>query len=363
MQAESRYIRQLQLPNFGKEGQEKLRVAKVLVVGAGGLGVPVLQYLAGMGVGTLGIIDADTVSISNLHRQVIYDMEDVGVKKVEACRKKLSRQNPEIDLKIYPFFLTPQNALEVFTDYDVIVDATDNFAARYLINDACVILGKPFVYGALQYFEGQVSVFNYQDGPTYRCLFPNPPDAGQIPDCNQAGVLGIVPGIIGSYQALETVKILTQLGKVLSGELLILDLLGHHNYRMKLKTNPENLLITRLADDYDSPICETIIASISPEELMTWYETRQDFLLIDVRESHEFAQGHLENAQSIPISKLESIPLADLRTQPVVIMCQMGSRSEKAIQLIHKKLPDATLLNLTGGINQWYQEIGEAYIQ
>lgn len=362
MNTENRYIRQIQLPNFGLEGQEKLRLAKVLVVGAGGLGVPVLQYLVGMGLGKLGIVDADTVSVSNLHRQVIYDMEDVGKSKVEASRKKLSRQNPEIDLHMYPFFLTTENALEVMSDYDVIVDATDNFAARYLINDACVILGKPFVYGALQYFEGQVSVFNYQGGPTYRCLFPTPPNAGQIPDCNQAGVLGIVPGIIGSYQALETVKIVAGLGKVLSGELLILDLLGHHNYRMKLKTNPVNLLITRLAVTYDSPICETT-ASISPDELMAWYETQQSFFLIDVRESHEFAQGHLENAQSIPLSTLESIPVEDLRKQPVVVMCQMGSRSEKAIQLIQSKVPDATLLNLTGGINQWYQEIGEAYIQ
>lgn len=362
MQTENRYSRQIQLPSFGKEGQEKLRIAKVLVVGAGGLGVPVLQYLAGMGVGTLGIVDADTVSVSNLHRQVIYDMEDVGKLKVAACRKKLSQQNPEIELKTYPYFLTSKNALETLANYDVIVDATDNFAARYLINDACVILGKPFVYGALQYFEGQVSVFNYQGGPTYRCLFPTPPDAGQIPDCNQAGVLGIVPGIIGSYQALETVKIVAGLGKVLSGELLILDLLGHHNYRMKLKTNPENHLITQLAISYDSPVCDTI-SSISPEELMAWYETKQPFFLIDVRESHEFAQGHLENAQSIPLSILESAPVDDLRRQPVVVMCQMGSRSEKAIQLIQTKLPDATLLNLTGGINQWYQEVGEAYIQ
>jgi molybdopterin/thiamine biosynthesis adenylyltransferase/rhodanese-related sulfurtransferase len=362
MQAESRYIRQLQLPNFGKEGQEKLRVAKVLVVGAGGLGVPVLQYLAGMGVGTLGIVDADTVSISNLHRQVIYDLEDVGEPKVEACQKKLSRQNPEIELKTYSFFLTPENALGTIADYDVIVDATDNFAARYLINDACVILGKPFIYGALQYFEGQVSVFNYQGGPTYRCLFPTPPDAGQIPDCNQAGVLGIVPGIIGSYQALETIKILTQLGMVLSGELLILDLLGHGNYRMKLKTNPENLKITRLAANYESPVCQNF-ASITPEELMAWYETRQPFFLIDVRESHEFAQGHLENAQSMPLSKLENLPLDSLKKNPVVVMCQMGSRSEKAIQLLQTKIPDITLLNLSGGINQWYQEIGEAYIQ
>ena len=362
MQTESRYIRQIQLPNFGKEGQEKLRTAKVLTVGAGGLGVPVLQYLAGMGIGTLGIVDGDTVAVSNLHRQVIYDMEDVGTFKVEACMKKLSRQNPELIMRTYPFFLTVENALGIMSDYDVIVDATDNFAARYLINDACVILGKPFVYGALHYFEGQVSVFNFQGGPTYRCLFPTPPDAGQIPDCNQAGVLGIVPGIIGSYQALETVKIVAGLGKVLSGELLILDLLGHHNYRMKLKTNPENHRISRLALDYDSPVCESI-ASISPEELMAWYETKQSFFLIDVRESHEFAQGHLENAQSIPLSMFESIPLDNLRKQPVVVMCQMGSRSEKAIQLIQTKLPDATLLNLTGGINQWYQEIGEAYTQ
>jgi len=362
MQTESRYIRQIQLPNFGQEGQEKLRLAKVLIVGAGGLGVPVLQYLAGMGVGTLGIVDADTVSVSNLHRQVIYDMEDVGEKKVDACRKKLKRQNPETEVRVYPYFLTVDNALELMADYDVIVDATDNFAARYLINDACVMLGKPFVYGALQYFEGQVSVFNYQGGPTYRCLFPTPPDTGQIPDCNQAGVLGIVPGIVGSYQALETVKIIAKLGKVLSGELLILDLLGHGNYRMKLRTNPDNLTITRLAANYDSPTCQAV-ASISPEELMAWYETQQPFFLIDVRETHEFAQGHLENARSIPLSLLEGMHLGDLKKEPVVVMCQMGSRSEKAIQLIQAKIPDITLLNLTGGINQWYQEIGEAYIQ
>ena len=362
MHAESRYIRQLQLSSFGQEGQEKLRIAKVLIVGAGGLGVPVLQYLTSMGIGKLGLVDGDRVAVSNLHRQVIYDMEDVGKLKVEASRLKLSRQNPEIEFSTYPFFLDVDNALKILSEYDVIVDATDNFATRYLINDACVILGKPFVYGALQNFEGQVSVFNYQGGPTYRCLFPTPPDAGQIPDCNQAGVLGIVPGIIGSYQALETVKILARLGKVLSGELLILDLLGHQNYRLKLKTNPENHRISRLADSYDSPVCQTI-ASISPEELLAWYENKQPFILIDVREPHEFAQGHLEYARSFPLTKINEQHLDFLKTHTVVVMCQMGSRSEKAIQLIQTKLPDISLLNLSGGINQWYQEIGEAYIQ
>jgi sulfur-carrier protein adenylyltransferase/sulfurtransferase len=362
MQTESRYIRQLQLPSFGREGQEKLRLARILIVGAGGLGVPALQYLAGMGIGKLGIVDGDTVAVSNLHRQVIYDTEDVGKLKVEACKRKITQQNPEIELTTYPFFLDVGNALNIFADYDVIVDATDNFGTRYLINDACVILGKPFVYGALQYFEGQVSVFNYQGGPTYRCLFPTPPDAGQIPDCNQAGVLGIVPGIVGSYQALETVKIIAGMGKVLSGELLILDLLAHHNYRLKLKSNPENLQITRLAGSYNALFCQTT-ASISPEELLAWYENDHSFLLIDVRESHEFAQGHLENARSFPLSEINGIPPDLLKKYPVVVMCQMGSRSEKAIQIMQSKIPDVSLLNLSGGINQWYQEIGDAYIQ
>nr|MBI1231765.1 sulfurtransferase [Cytophagales bacterium] len=362
MKTESRYIRQIQLPSFGIEGQEKLRLAKILVVGAGGLGVPVLQYLTAMGIGTLGIIDGDTVSESNLHRQVIYDMDDVGKLKVDVCRQKLSRQNPEIKFNTFPFFLEIANAIEVLSDYDVIIDATDNFAARYLINDACVLLGKPFIYGALQMFEGQISVFNYKGGPTYRCLFPTPPDAGQIPDCNQAGVLGIVPGIIGSYQALETVKMLTGLGDVLSGELLILDLLGHHNYRLKLKVNPENHRITKLADSYDSPQCQ-LTASISPEELHTWYENGQPFQLIDVREPHEFAQGHLKHARLIPLSKVSELGLDFPKEKPVVFMCQMGSRSEKAVQVIQSKFPESTLLTLSGGINQWYQEVGDAYIQ
>jgi molybdopterin/thiamine biosynthesis adenylyltransferase len=202
-----RYIRQTILKGFGAEGQRKLANAKVLVVGAGGLGVPVLTYLNAMGVGTLGIVDADVVSISNLHRQVLFTEAMVGLLKVHAAAEQLQKQNPETKINAYPTFLDLSNALEIIGNYDLVVDATDNFPTRYLINDACVILNTPFVYGALHGFEGQVSVFNYENGPTYRCLFANMPMADAIPDCNENGVLGILPGIVGNLQALEVVKL------------------------------------------------------------------------------------------------------------------------------------------------------------
>src|SRR5690554_6287730 len=237
---QERYERQLQLPGFGKAGQEKLGKARVLVVGAGGLGVPVLQYLTAMGVGFLGVVDADVVSLNNLHRQVIYSEDDVGRLKIDCCIPRLRNQNPNVEIKGFPIFLNKENILSVLEGFDVVVDATDNFNARYLINDACVILDIPFIYGALQHFEGHLSVFNYQGGPTYRCLYPTPPSKGQIPDCNTAGVLGIVPGLLGSFQALETIKVITGIGKPLSGTLKIFDFLYNSEYNMKIPAKKEN---------------------------------------------------------------------------------------------------------------------------
>ena len=219
----NRYIRQTLLKGFGVKAQEKLKQAKVLVVGAGGLGVPVLQYLNAMGVGVLGIVESDTIDLSNLQRQVIYGEGDVGLSKLAVIKQKLEAQNSETKINAYDTFLHKDNALEIIKNYDLVVDATDNFPTRYLINDACVLLNKPFVYGALHEFEGQVSVFNYKSGPTYRCLFPTMPSKGEMPDCNENGVLGIVPGIIGNLQALEAVKVITGIGKPLSGTLLIFD--------------------------------------------------------------------------------------------------------------------------------------------
>jgi molybdopterin/thiamine biosynthesis adenylyltransferase/rhodanese-related sulfurtransferase len=354
---QNRYQRQLQLPGFGDEGQQKLAQAKVLVIGAGGLGVPVLQYLAAMGVGNLGIVDADQVSLSNLHRQVIYTNADVGRLKVDVCAERLGIQNPEIQLNTYPIFLSANNALDILKDYHVVVDATDNFNARYLINDACVILNKPFVYGALQQFEGHISVFNYQDGPTYRCLYPDPPSEGQIPDCNTAGVLGIVPGLIGSYQALETVKVLTGIGKSLSGILQVFDFLDNSQYQIKLTAKPENKEIQEIRLPETSALCAAD-ESISAEELLNWMKGKKAFQLIDVREVHEYQSGHLKASFSLPLSRLNGA-LPDLTgNQPWVILCQQGGRSKKAIQYLKEKQPQLSLLNLDGGLAAWIDSNG-----
>lgn len=358
---QNRYQRQLQLPGFGEPGQQKLAQAKVLVIGAGGLGVPVLQYLAAMGVGRLGVVDADRVSLSNLHRQVIYTSADVGQLKVECCAEKLEKQNPDIYLRIYPHFLSPDNALDIVKDYDLVVDATDNFNARYLINDACVILGKPFVYGALQQFEGHVSVFNHQGGPTYRCLYPTPPTSGQIPDCNTAGVLGIVPGLIGSYQALETIKIITGIGTPLSGTLMVFDFLDNSQYQIKLSAKPENKNIRsiQVAEKPDSCLTKE---SISAEELLKWIQEEKPLNLIDVREAEEYVHGHLENSVSLPLSQLNG-SLPDLAEDQLwVILCQQGGRSKKAIQYLKEKHPPLSLLNLEGGMSAWINTHGKHMI-
>lgn len=354
----NRYQRQLQLPGFGTEGQQKLANAKVLVIGAGGLGVPVLQYLTGMGVGTLGIVDADQVSLSNLHRQVIYTPADVGQLKVDCCVEKLKKQNQDVQFHTYPLFLSPDNALEIVKDYDLVVDATDNFDARYLINDACVILNKPFVYGALQQFEGHLSVFNYQGGPTYRCLYPNPPSEGQIPDCNTAGVLGIVPGLIGSYQALEAIKIIAGLGTPLSGVLQVFDFLHNSQYQIKLTAKPENRTIREIKTPETLPLCAAD-DNISAEQLSDWIRGKKAFQLIDVREVREYQAGHLETAFSLPLSRLNG-RLPDIPTdQPWVIMCQQGGRSKKALQYLKERQPGLTLFNLDGGMNGWINQYGE----
>ncbi|NND79826.1 MAG: HesA/MoeB/ThiF family protein, partial [Maribacter sp.] len=245
-----RYKRQTILKDFGPECQLKLAQSKVLVVGAGGLGIPVLTYLNAMGVGTLGIVDIDEVSISNLHRQVLYNENDIGQSKVTVAIKKLQKQNSDTNLIALKTFLIRDNALDIIKDYDLVVDASDNFPTRYLINDACVILKKPFVYGALHSFEGQVSVFNYLGGPTYRCLFPNMPSANELPDCNEHGVLGITPGIVGNLQALETVKVLTGIGEVLSGKLLLFNGLNQSFQKIKFSPIPANLNITMLQMAY-----------------------------------------------------------------------------------------------------------------
>ena len=273
----NRYNRQTQLPGFGPEAQDKLSKAKVLVVGAGGLGVPALQYLVGMGVGTIGIIDGDKISLDNLHRQVLYSEAEVGKLKTEVAVAKLAKLNSEVSLQAYPFFLSVENALDIAKQYNLVIDASDNFATRYLVNDACVILKVPFIYGAVQQYEGHVSVFNHNGGPTYRCLYPTMPSANEIPDCNTAGILGVVPGIIGCQQALQAIKIITGDGETLSGYLQIFDFRRDEQLKIKLKADPKNLEITNLQSSYDAPQCGTT-GSITVKELFDYYTSNKAFL-------------------------------------------------------------------------------------
>ncbi|WP_422859884.1 ThiF family adenylyltransferase [Flagellimonas sp. S174] len=345
-----RYTRQTSLSDFGQAGQQKLSEARVLVVGLGGLGLPALQYLNAMGVGTLGLVDQDIVDYHNLQRQILYSEKDVGKSKLNATRNKLQSQNSETNFILHDTFLTRNNALEIIRQYDLVLDATDNFPTRYLINDACVILNKPFVYGALHEFEGHVSVFNYQGGPTYRCLYPEMPTAEEIPNCDENGVLGVIPGIIGNLQALEVIKVVTGIGNVLSGKLLVFDGL-HQNYlKIAFKTHPENLAIKELRESYESSDC-SIINSISAQEFSQKRLNRSQIVL-DVRTSKEFEHNHLAEAINVPLQELD-LPLNLIESKaPIYVICQSGKRSELAIEQLQKEHPELTFCNILGGMNQ-----------
>lgn len=356
-----RYTRQIHLQGFGAGGQKKLQKAKVLVVGAGGLGVPALQYLAAMGVGTIGIVDGDAVSLTNLNRQILYGESEVGMAKASLAAKKLLQQNPSITVKTFETFLTVDNAIETIAQFDVVIDGTDNFSARYIINDACVMLGKPFVYGAIQQFEGHLSVFNHNGGPTYRCLYPHFPSAGEIPDCNTAGVLGVVPGIIGCQQALEAVKLITGVGKPASGYLQIFDFLNNDQYEVRLKARPEHKLIVKLRESYDDTACSNI-ATLQPKELYKWFGSNRKFVLIDVRERDEFEQAHLEKALLKPLSTLNTDITAIPPGTAVVTLCQKGGRSAKAASILKEANSELEVYSLEGGMEGWQKELGTKLI-
>jgi len=316
-----RYIRQTTLKGFGPEGQLKLTDAKVLVVGAGGLGVPVLTYLNAMGVGKIGIVDADEVSITNLHRQVLYGQGDVGESKVIAALEKLKAQNSETKIIVYNSFLKTENALEIIRDYDLVIDTSDNFPTRYLVNDACIILKKTFIYGALHGYEGQVSVFNYHGGPTYRCLFPSMPKENEVPNCNEHGVLGIIPGIIGNLQALEAVKVIAGLGEVLSGDFY----------------------------EWNDP-CE-IVPTIKAEEIQKLLADNAQ--IIDVRTREEFQNYHLPDSIHIPLNELAYNSNKINFSLPVYLLCQSGKRSETALRQLREQHPESSLFSILGGLNQY----------
>jgi sulfur-carrier protein adenylyltransferase/sulfurtransferase len=333
------------------------------VVGAGGLGCPVLQYLTAAGVGTIGIVDDDRVDASNLQRQVLYATDEVGQYKADVAARKLRAQNPFIRLKPYLTRLTKDNALEIMRDYDLVVDGTDNFATRYLINDACVLLNKPLVYGAIYKFEGQVSVFNYTApdgtaGPTYRCLFPDPPAAGSVPNCAEIGVLGILPGIIGTYQANEVIKVITGIGKTLSGELLMIDLLTMTTRKMKVRRTFDTSQLTELGD-YEE-VCavpEADLKELTPEELAGKLSRGEDIQLIDVREPYEFDICRIENAQLIPMNSIQRNLHKISRDKPVVFICHHGMRSAQVLEYVKRQTGLTKLYNLTGGIHAWAEEV------
>ena len=336
----NRYSRHLLLPEIGVPGQQKLKAARVLVVGCGGLGCPVLQYLAAAGVGTLGLLDFDTVDDSNLQRQVLYAPADVGRPKAVVATEKLRAQNPFIALQTHQILLSADNALSLFADYDLVVDCSDNFATRYLVNDACVVLGKPLVFGAIFKFEGQVSVFNYQNGPTYRCLHPMPPAPGDAPNCAEIGVLGVLPGLIGTMQASEALKIILEIGEVLSGRLLLVDALSMRFQTIRFPAVAANQQLVALAPDYaafcgEAPleIAPSRAPEIAAEDLKAWQKSGRPLLLLDVREPHEHARRSI-GGQLVPLGQLAAhLPELPVGV-PVVVHCASGVRSQQAARLL-----------------------------
>lgn len=339
-----RYNRQTLMPEFGQEGQEKLKNAKVLVVGCGGLGSPILLYLTAAGIGTLGIVENDKVDVSNLQRQILYGTSSVGLDKILETEKRLKDLNPLVQINIYPTSLTAKNALEIIKDYDIVVDGTDNFPTRYLVNDACVMLNKPFVYGAIHRFEGQVAVFNHNGSATYRDLFPTPPPPEQAPNCAEAGVLGVLPGIIGSMQALEAIKVITEIGEPLAGKILVLDTLSMLSRVIKIPKMPDTQNITQLID-YEEFCGMKSQNEISFDEL----KNLQNYQLIDVREPHEYAQKNL-GGELMPLSELEKYLPKISRDKTVVVHCQSGIRSMKAIKFLKENHGFENLINLKGGM-------------
>ncbi len=347
-----RYIRQTILKDFGVQGQQRLANARVLVVGLGGLGIPVVQYLNAMGIGTLGLVEQDVVDITNLQRQVLYAEKDIGRPKLEVILEKLQAQNSTTNLIPFGTFLNRENALRIITDFDVIVDASDNFATRYLINDACIILNKPFVYGALHDFEGQLSVFNYKNGPSYRCLFPSMPSINEIPNCNENGVLGIIPGIVGNLQALEVIKVVAGVGEVLSGKLLLYNGLNNSFITINFDRQPKYCDITNLQSSYEDAICSPE-HYLSAEELQRSLDNSSSIQLVDVRAAEEFENYCIPGSVNIPLDSIENqIHKIDL-TEKVYLICQSGKRSEIALKNLQEQHPKTVFLSIFGGINQF----------
>ena len=355
----SRYSRHIQIAEIGMDGQKKLKQARVLVIGAGGLGCPVLQYLTAAGVGKIGIVDDDLVDASNLQRQILFDQNDIGKSKVEVAIKKLSKQNSFVQFVGYTERLTNGNALNLFKDYDIIVDGSDNFPTRYLVNDVCVVTGKPLVFGSIYRFEGQVTVFNFENGPSYRCLYPTPPQAGEVPNCSEIGVIGVLPGVIGTRMASECVKMILKIGEVLSGKLLIMDLLGNSNLLISIARNPDNWERKELESNYED-FCgirpSFIGKQISALDLNSLLNNAESFTLLDVREKFEQEICLIPGSQCIPLGEI-ALRIDEIdRAVPTIVICHHGMRSQSAIEYLNSQ-GFTNLINLEGGIHSWAVEV------
>jgi molybdopterin/thiamine biosynthesis adenylyltransferase/rhodanese-related sulfurtransferase/molybdopterin converting factor small subunit len=366
-----RYSRHLIMPEVGIEAQKKLKAAKVLCIGAGGLGSPAALYLAAAGVGTLGIVDFDTVDFSNLQRQILHGTPDVGRSKLASAKDKLNAINPNVKIELYETALTSQNALELFAPYDVILDGTDNFPTRYLVNDACVLLGKPNAYGSIFRFEGQASVFATKEGPCYRCLYPEPPPPGLVPSCAEGGVLGVLPGMIGVLQATETIKLITGIGEPLIGRFMIYDALKMKFRELKLRKDPDcpvcgtHPTVTKLID-YEQfcgvtpaapePVTVNNATEITSVELKQRMDRGDKLTIVDVREPNEYQINRIPGTQLIPLGDVPKRYAELDKNDEIVVHCKMGGRSAKAADFL-RSVGFTRVLNLKGGILDWIDKV------
>ena len=367
-----RYSRQITLPEVGVPGQERLRAASVLIVGTGGLGSPVALYLAAAGVGTLGVADFDRVDATNLHRQVLHGTSTIGTAKTESARARLGDLNPHVHVVAHDVTLTAANALEILAPYDIVVDGSDNFPTRYLLSDACVLLGKPNVYGSVHRFEGQASVFSTPHGPCYRCLFREPPPPGLVPNCAEAGVFGVMPGLVGMIQATETIKLILGIGDSLAGRLLLVDALRMQMRTIELRRDPEcpscgTREITQLID-YEQ-FCGSrhdggtitlhdaaMPAEVLPRELKARLDSGMDVLLLDVREPFEYAIAHLTGAELIPMRQVPAAVGRLPRDREIVVYCHHGIRSRSVAEVL-RGAGFTRVANLAGGIDRWSADV------
>jgi adenylyltransferase/sulfurtransferase len=361
-----RYARHIIMPEVGMEGQQRLKAARVLCVGAGGLGSPLLLYLAAAGVGTIGIVDFDVVDASNLQRQIIHATKDVGITKTASAAASITAINPFVEVKRFDEKLTSENALRIFADFDIIADGTDNFATRYLVNDACILSGKRNVYASVFRFEGQATIFGAQDGPCYRCLYPEPPPPGMVPSCAEGGVLGVLPGLLGLIQATETIKLILGAGDSLVGRLLLIDALSMHFRELRIKKDPDcpvcgtNRTVTKLID-YEQ-FCgirggemSSAVPQIEPLELKRRLDAGEKISVIDVREPHEYQIANI-GGHLIPLRQLPEKLVELDRDSEIVVHCKSGQRSAQACEIL-RNAGFARVSNLAGGINAWSKTV------